>query len=122
VLLNDTLEADGGSSGMPFPPAMVIGNRRKRARFHSADDAVGLERALPRAKASPCATMMETLILTLRMGDREATYFNRLRRAHFLAERNFIDAHLTIFHYLPAAECIAIERALAAATVDTAPL
>jgi hypothetical protein len=59
--------------------------------------------------------MGQPLILTLSMGDREAAYFNGLRRAHFPAERNFIDAHLTIFHHLPAAD-------VDAATNTTAPI
>ena len=28
-------------------------------------------------------------------------YFNQLRQQHFPAERNYIDAHLTLFHALP---------------------
>jgi hypothetical protein len=67
--------------------------------------------------------MGEPLILTMRFDAKEAAYFNYLRRAHFPAERNFIDAHLTLFHHLPAAEERAeIERSLVAATTETALL
>ena len=45
---------------------------------------------------------------------------NVLRRAHFPAERNHLDAHVTLFHHLPGTE----EDAVAAAVEDavaTAP-
>ena len=41
------------------------------------------------------------LILTLAMIDSDLNYFNSLRQKHFPAERNFLDAHLTLFHALP---------------------
>ena len=44
---------------------------------------------------------MEPLILTLRMDDLSQQYFDRLREEHFPKERNFIPAHLTLFHKLP---------------------
>lgn len=44
---------------------------------------------------------MEPLILTLKMDDSSQRYFDRLREEHFPKERNFIPAHLTLFHKLP---------------------
>jgi 2'-5' RNA ligase len=44
---------------------------------------------------------MEPLILTLRMDDLSQRYFDRLREEHFPKARNFIPAHLTLFHKLP---------------------
>lgn len=44
---------------------------------------------------------MEPLILTLKMDDLSQQRFDRLREAHFPKERNFIPAHLTLFHKLP---------------------
>ncbi|TDH29365.1 2'-5' RNA ligase family protein [Segetibacter sp. 3557_3] len=41
------------------------------------------------------------LIVTLAMGKEATALFNQLRIAHFPPERNFIDAHLTLFHALP---------------------
>lgn len=41
------------------------------------------------------------LILTLKMDDASQERFDRLRRAHFPPERNFLRAHLTLFHHLP---------------------
>ena len=41
------------------------------------------------------------LILTLKMDDASQERFDRLRRAHFPPERNFLPAHLTLFHKLP---------------------
>ncbi|GAA4909639.1 2'-5' RNA ligase family protein [Mucilaginibacter defluvii] len=44
------------------------------------------------------------LILTLKLDDKVQTYFNQLRARYFPSERNFLDAHLTLFHHLPAEE------------------
>ena len=44
---------------------------------------------------------MEPLILTLKMDDFSQQRFDRLREEHFPKERNFIPAHLTLFHKLP---------------------
>ena len=41
------------------------------------------------------------MILTLKIDDPSQERFDRLRRAHFPPERNFIQAHLTLFHHLP---------------------
>lgn len=46
---------------------------------------------------------MEPLILTLRMDDFSQQGFDRLREEHFPKGRNFIPAHLTLFHKLPGA-------------------
>jgi len=44
---------------------------------------------------------MEPLILTLKMDDLSQQRFDRLREEHFPKARNFIPAHLTLFHKLP---------------------
>ena len=44
---------------------------------------------------------MEPLILTLRMDDLSQQNFDHLREEHFPKARNFIPAHLTLFHKLP---------------------
>lgn len=41
------------------------------------------------------------LILTLTLDARSQAYFNELRKLHFPPERNYLDAHLTLFHHLP---------------------
>jgi 2'-5' RNA ligase len=41
------------------------------------------------------------LILTLTLDNETQTYFNQLREAHFPPERNYLAAHLTLFHHLP---------------------
>jgi hypothetical protein len=41
------------------------------------------------------------LILTLALEPGAFQFFNELRQKHFPADRNFIDAHLTLFHALP---------------------
>ena len=43
---------------------------------------------------------MHPLILTLSLDQESFLYFNELRRAYFPPERNFIDAHVTLFHHL----------------------
>ncbi len=44
------------------------------------------------------------VILTLKINEETASYFTGLRKAHFPAERNYLDAHLTLFHHLPGNE------------------
>lgn len=41
------------------------------------------------------------LILTLSIEKEASLFFNSLRKKHFPPSRNFIDAHLTLFHSLP---------------------
>ena len=41
------------------------------------------------------------LILTLAIEENAFQFFNALRNIYFPAERNYIDAHLTLFHLLP---------------------
>lgn len=41
------------------------------------------------------------LVATLVMAPSAQAYFNDLRTKHFPAERNYLDAHLTLFHALP---------------------
>jgi hypothetical protein len=38
------------------------------------------------------------MILTARIADEHLAFFRDLRRAHFPAARNYLDAHLTVFH------------------------
>ena len=45
--------------------------------------------------------MTRPLILTLKMDDRSQGRFDRLRELHFPPERNYLSAHLTLFHKLP---------------------
>lgn len=44
------------------------------------------------------------VILTLKINEEAAKYFTGLRTKHFPAERNYLDAHLTLFHHLPGNE------------------
>ena len=45
---------------------------------------------------------MQPLILTLWLDDDSARHFNELRQRYFPRERNYLDAHVTLFHALPA--------------------
>ena len=44
---------------------------------------------------------MNTLILTARMDAQSQVFFNELREKYFPRDRNFLRAHLTLFHKLP---------------------
>lgn len=46
--------------------------------------------------------MEPPLIVTLMLDEAAAHYFNTLRKKHFPPERNYLEAHLTLFHNLPA--------------------
>jgi 2'-5' RNA ligase len=41
------------------------------------------------------------LILTVRMDAQAQSFFDQLRQSHFPPERNYLKAHLTLFHKLP---------------------
>lgn len=45
--------------------------------------------------------MEPPLILTLALNAEAENFFNELRQRHFPPERNFLKAHLTLFHHLP---------------------
>lgn len=45
--------------------------------------------------------MAGALIVTAELGPADQTWLDRLRRAHYPAERNQLPAHLTMFHALP---------------------
>ena len=49
------------------------------------------------------------LILTLSLDEHAFSFFNALRKKHFPPERNYLQAHLTLFHHLPAEEPSIIE-------------
>lgn len=55
------------------------------------------------------ATSGAPLILTLTLDSASQQYFNSLRKTHFPPERNYLDAHLTLFHHLPQGENAIIE-------------
>jgi 2'-5' RNA ligase len=56
------------------------------------------------------------LILTLALDERSFAFFDGERRQYFPADRNFIPAHVTLFHHLPGDELAAIGATLAAVT------
>lgn len=58
----------------------------------------------------------EPIIMTAAMGAADQAWANDLRRTHFPPERNFLDAHVTLFHHLPGhceGEIVERTRALA---------
>lgn len=58
------------------------------------------------------------LILTLALDERSFAFFDEQRRRHFLPARNFIPAHLTLFHHLPGVQISRIEDTLEATTAS----
>jgi hypothetical protein len=45
--------------------------------------------------------MMQPLIVTAQMGKADQAWADAMRRSHFPPERNFLPAHITLFHHLP---------------------
>ena len=58
------------------------------------------------------------LILTLALNEEAFSFFNLLRQKYFPAERNFLKAHLTLFHHLPPNEKIVEEAILSCASLQ----
>ncbi len=65
---------------------------------------------------------MAPLILTLTLDPAAQAYFDGLRQAHFPPARNFLAAHLTLFHHLPGAGEAAVAAQLTALVQHTPPL
>jgi hypothetical protein len=62
--------------------------------------------------------MTAPIIITADMGKADQAWANGLRRAHFPAERNHVDAHITLFHHLPPSHLPEIKSRLAALVQD----
>lgn len=58
------------------------------------------------------------VIITVHVEPEDIEPFNRLRQEHFPPARNFLDAHITVFHHLPGARLAAV-RDKAADTLAT---
>jgi len=61
------------------------------------------------------------LILTLQLDERSFAFFDEQRRRYFPKERNFIPAHLTLFHALPGEQLAAIQHDIEAAISGQQP-
>ena len=57
--------------------------------------------------------MTAPLILTLKIDAQSFDYFDELRRRYFPPERNFLAAHVTLFHHLPGENGAKITKDLA---------
>jgi hypothetical protein len=58
------------------------------------------------------ASGLAPLIVTATMGAADQAWADDLRRAHFPPERNFLKAHITLFHHLPPARLAELARRL----------
>ncbi|RYZ98598.1 MAG: 2'-5' RNA ligase family protein, partial [Proteobacteria bacterium] len=62
------------------------------------------------------------LILCLALDPATQTRLNEARERHFPPERNYLAAHLTMFHHLPAARAAEVEALLRDLTQAQAPI
>ena len=65
--------------------------------------------------------MSHPIIITAEMGKPDQAWANSLRRVHFPPERNFLDAHITLFHHLPPGHLAEIKSRLSALASDCPP-
>ncbi len=61
------------------------------------------------------------IIITAQMGKADQSWADALRRAHFPPERNFLSAHITLFHHLPSTQLAEIKTRLSALAREHAP-
>ncbi|PPS43385.1 2'-5' RNA ligase family protein [Chroococcidiopsis sp. TS-821] len=66
--------------------------------------------------------MSPPLILTLKLDRITFEFFNELRQQHFPPERNFLPAHITLFHALPGEAELSIQQTLQNLSLETPPL
>jgi 2'-5' RNA ligase superfamily len=60
--------------------------------------------------------IMAPIIITAQMGKADQLWADALRAAHFPPERNYLKAHITLFHHLPPTQLPEIKARLAAMT------
>ena len=65
--------------------------------------------------------MAGALIVTAEIGQRDFSWLEGLRRAHFPTERNQVPAHLTMFHALPPSAESEVRARLASLAKDRPP-
>ena len=65
--------------------------------------------------------MTAPIIITAVMGNADHAWANGLRRAHFPPERNYLDAHITLFHHLPPSHLPEIKSRLATLAAECPP-
>lgn len=90
---------DGKSTSRPAPSSLV-------------DRGPGIPPPARTAGAAP-------IIVTAMMGAADQKYFDALRRAHFPAERNYLSAHITLFHQLAPSALDELDRLLRRIAADT---
>jgi hypothetical protein len=61
------------------------------------------------------------IIITAKMGPTDQAWANALRTRYFPADRNYLDAHITLFHHLPPANLPEIKSRLALLASENAP-
>lgn len=61
------------------------------------------------------------IIMTAEMGDADFAWANALRRRHFPPERNYLDAHVTLFHHLPPGHLAEAKERVKRLTAEFAP-
>ena len=65
---------------------------------------------------------MSPLILTLELDPMTFAVLDQLRQQHFPPERNFLSAHVTLFHALPSEEETSIQQTLEQVCLETSTL
>ncbi len=62
------------------------------------------------------------IILTAMMGDADLAWANQQRQLYFPLERNFLKAHITLFHHLPPQHWPEIKESVKRQVMEAAPL
>jgi 2'-5' RNA ligase superfamily len=65
--------------------------------------------------------MTAPIIITAELGKADHAWATGLRRAHFPPERNYLDAHITLFHHLPPGHLPEIKSRLATLASESPP-
>ena len=101
--------------------AQTTGRRNQAARRYGAVLRRGGSPSPVLAVAS-ISPLTAPLILTLRLDAASQAHFDALRRQYFPPERNYLAAHLTLFHHLPGSEAPAISQFLEEWAASLPPL
>ena len=91
--------SEGGVAGVGENSPRAAVERRER-RGGERDCSPGSE-GVPSAEGTAARPVAGALIITAEIGASDLAWLDRLRRAHYPAERNQLPAHLTMFRALP---------------------
>ncbi|KAL6776962.1 hypothetical protein ACKKBF_B19640 [Auxenochlorella protothecoides x Auxenochlorella symbiontica] len=105
-------------------PPLSEGGMRQVFMRHQHPVSYSAHDCIPRPRMAQASDVddMEPLLLTAKLDPASRALFTGLRTKYFPAERNYLDAHLTLFHKLDRRQEAAVRRDVASACSTSSPM